>query len=359
MAERLKDMFFTQKSMDTFADTIQHFYPEFDKKKFIQLVFDDTFADKEILGKMRHTTQCLRDTLPDSYKEAVDILKQAAPHAKGFEAMSLPDYVATYGLEDWDLSLPALYHFTKYSTSELAIRPFLAKDPEKVMALMIEWADDKNPKVRRFASEGCRPRLPWAMALPKLKKDPSLILPILEKLKNDESEDVRRSVANNLNDISKDNPEIVLGICERWHGQTTHTDKIVKHACRTMLKAGDKRALLIFGYSDPSTMSLANFKLEKTKIKIGENVRFSFDLRLKKKSKVRLEYAIFYVKAKGQLSKKVFKITENVYAPGTHAISRKHSLADMSTRKHFPGAHHLAVIVNGVEMAHASFDLDR
>lgn len=359
MAERLKDMFFTQSSMDTFADTIQQFYPELDKKRFIRLVFDETFADKEILDKMRHTTQCLKKTLPESYKKALDILKKAAPHAKGFEALSLPDYVATYGMEEWDLSLPALYHFTKYSTSELAIRPFLAEDPEKVMALMTEWAEDKDPKVRRFASEGCRPRLPWATALPKFKKDPSLILPILEKLKNDESEDVRRSVANNLNDISKDNPDVALAICESWYGRSKNTDKIVKHACRTMLKAGNKRALLLFGYSDPSTMNLENFKLEQTKLKIGDYVRFSFDLELKEKSKVRLEYAIFYVKAKDQLSKKIFKITENDYASGTHTIARKHSLANMSTRKHFPGTHHVAIIVNGVEMAKASFDCER
>jgi 3-methyladenine DNA glycosylase AlkC len=225
------------------------------------------------------------------------------------------------------------------------------------MALMTEWAEDEDPKVRRFASEGCRPRLPWAMALSKFKKDPRPILPVLEKLKDDKSEDVRRSVANNLNDISKDNPEVVLGICESWHGKSKNTDKIVKHACRTMLKAGDKRALLIFGYSDPSTMEVKNFKLEKTEIKIGENVRFSFDLTLKKESKVRLEYAISYVKAKGQLSTKVFKITENDYAPGSRTISRKHSLADMSTRKHFPGIHHIAIIVNGEEMGKTSFEL--
>ncbi|MGD9346034.1 MAG: DNA alkylation repair protein [Candidatus Aminicenantes bacterium] len=357
MAERLKDMFFTRSSMDAFADTIRQSYPEFDKKKFIEIIFDETFEGKEILDKMRHTTQCLNKTFPGSYKEALDILKQAAPHAKGFEALSLPDYVATYGLEDWDLSLDALYHFTKYSTSELAIRPFLAEDPDRVMALMVDWAEDRDPKVRRFASEGCRPRLPWAMALPKFKKDPSLILPVLEKLKNDESEDVRRSVANNLNDISKDNPEVTLKICEKWYGQSKDTDWIVKHACRTMLKAGDKRALSIFGYTDPSTMRIKNFKLEKTKLKIGDDMRFSFDLAVKEKSKVRLEYAIAYVKAKGKRSKKVFKITENDYPAGTVTVSRKHSLADMSTRKHYPGQHLIAIIVNGKEMDKASFEL--
>lgn len=357
MAERLKNMFFTQSSANAFAKIIQRFYPAFDEKKFMQLVFDETFEHKELLDKMHHTTQCLKKTLPESYEEALPILQKAAPHIKGFEALTLPDYVASYGLEDLDLSLSALYHFTKYSTSELAIRPFLAKEPEKVMALMYEWAEDENPKVRRFASEGCRPRLPWAMALPGFKKDPSLILPVLEKLKNDESEDVRRSVANNLNDISKDNPDVTLAICKRWHGQSENTDKIVKHACRTLLKAGDQRALLIFGYSDPSTMSLQNFKLANTKIRIGEDVHFSFDLVLKEKSRVRLEYAISYVKARGQLAKKVFKITENDYNPGIITISKKHSLADMSTRKHFPGIHHIAILVNGKEMAQAPFEL--
>jgi 3-methyladenine DNA glycosylase AlkC len=358
MAQRLKDIFFTQESMNAFADVIHRFHPEFDKKKFIKLVFDESFTDKELTVRMRHTTECLNKVLPETYEDTLDILKEAAPHIKGFEALSLPDYVALYGMDDWGLSLPALYHFTKYSTSELAIRPFLDKDPEKVMAFVAKWAEDDNPRVRRLASEGCRPRLPWAMALPKFKKDPSAILPILEKLKDDESEDVRRSVANNLNDISKDNPEVALEICERWYGQSKNTDAIVKHACRTMLKAGDKRALSIFGYSDISTMGVKSFKLEKTKLTIGENVCFSFDLALKEKSRVRLEYAIFYIKAKGQHSKKVFKITENDYRSGTHTISRKHSLADMSTRKHYPGTHHISIIVNGIEMAEASFEVE-
>ena len=117
------------------------------------------------------------------------------------------------------------------------------------MAYVSEWAEDKNEKVRRFASEGCRSRLPWAMALPKFKKDPSLIIPILEKLKNDDSEFVRRSVANNLNDISKDHPDLVLDISEKWYGKSEKTDRLIKHACRSMLKAGNKRALLLFGLS--------------------------------------------------------------------------------------------------------------
>jgi len=357
MAERLKDIFFTKESMGAFADTIKKAYPDFNKKKFLDLIYDGSFKKKEFMEKSRHTTVCLHEILPKPYKKAIDILKTAAPLAKGAEALSLPDYVATYGLDNCELSVPALGHITKHITAELAIRPFLDSDPEKVMAFMTEWAEDKNDNLRRFASEGCRPRLPWAMALPKFKKDPSPILPVLEKLRNDKSENVRRSVANNLNDISKDNPGIVLGVCEKWYGESAETDKIVKHACRTMLKSGDKRALKIFGYSNPSKMKVSNLKLDNKKIKIGDNLNFSFDLTLKRKGKVRLEYGVFYVKANGKLSKKVFKMTENDYKPGTNSFSKKQFFGDMSTRKHYPGTHEISIIINGEEKEKTSFEL--
>ncbi len=357
MAERLKDIFFTKDSMGAFAKTIGKVYPDFNKRKFLDLIYDGSFKAKEFMEKSRHTTVSLHEILPKSYKKALDILKTAASLVKGAEALSLPDYVATYGMDNWSLSLPALGHITKNITAELAIRPFLDRDPEKVMVYMVKWAENKNDNLRRLASEGCRPRLPWAMALPKFKKDPRPILPILEKLKNDKSENVRRSVANNLNDISKDNPKIVLRVCKKWYGESDETDKIIKHACRTMLKAGDKRALMIFGYSDPSKMNVSNFKFDKNKIKIGDNLNFSFDLVLKYKGKVRLEYAVFYVKATGKLSKKVFKITENDYKPGTHSFSKKHFFGDMSTRKHYAGTHSISIIINGEEKDKVSFEL--
>lgn len=178
-------------------------------------------------------------------------------------------------------------------------------------------------------------------------------------MKNDTSENVRRSVANNLNDISKDNPDIALEVCEKWYGQSAETDKIVKHACRTLLKAGNKRALKIFGYSNPSTMVVSNFILGKNKIKIGDNLEFSFDLTLKQKGKVRLEYGVFYVKANGKLSKKVFKMSENNYKAGTHPFSRKQFFGDMSTRKHFPGTHEISIIINGEEKEKTSFELNK
>jgi len=361
VAERLKDLYCTPASVEALAGVLERFHPAFDKKRFVDLVLNDDFEGMELKTRMRHTTTCMRETLPRSYAKAISILKKAAPHVKGFEAMCLPDYVELYGLDDWDRSLEALALFTKYSSSEFAIRPFIVKNPERAMAYMKKLAGDKDPKVRRFASEGSRPRLPWATALPLFKKDPGPIIPVLEKLKDDASESVRNSVANNLNDISKDNPDVVLEICRRWQGGSERTDRIIKHACRTMLKTGDNRAMMLFGFGDAKKIDVKKFRFNAPTLKIGGKLRFSFDLVVDTKNPcdVRLEYAVYFSKAKGKTSKKVFKISEKLYEPGTYGITKNHSFVDMSTRKHYPGVHKLTVIVNGVEKAKKRLELTR
>jgi len=301
----------------------------------------------------REATECLATLLPKSYKQAVKILLKAAPEVGGFEAICLPNYIETYGLDDWDTSLDAMATLTTYFSCEFAIRPYIKADPERAMAFLESLADHEDDKVRRFASEGCRPRLPWAMALPDFKKDPTPVLPILEKLKDDESESVQKSVANNLNDISKDNPSQVLDICERWKGSSKSADWIIKRACRTMLKEGDKRAMMLFGFGDPKSLNVKNLKLTKKNLKIGEEVQISWvlDVGTKKKAKVRLEYVVEYAKARGKTSKKVFQISEKIFDPGSHQLKKKHAFADMSTRKHYPGKHRISIVVNGVEKA--------
>ena len=359
MAEKLKNMYMTAVSVNEMAAAIKQVYPEFDKRRFTSLALDERFEGMELKARMRHVTECLHQVLPTSYKKALSILKKAAPEVKGFEAMCLPDYVELYGLEDWVSSLPAMALFTKYSSSEFAIRPFIIRESRRAMAYMKKLAGDKDPKVRRFASEGCRPRLPWAMALPAFKKDPGLILPVLEKLKNDDSEFVRRSVANNLNDISKDHPEMVLDLCGKWHGKTDNTDWIVKHACRTLLKAGNRRAMQFFGFRNPAQISVKKLVLDRRRIKIGDRVQFSWRLEVgtREKCKVRLEYAVTFRKAGGRVSRKVFNISEKTYQPGEYELTRKHSFADMSTRKHYPGDHTIAIIVNGEEKANTAVKL--
>jgi 3-methyladenine DNA glycosylase AlkC len=356
MPDKLKDIFFTKKFIQDLGKEIKKYYSKFDQEKFRELVFDKSWEEKELKEKMRHLSHCLSDTLPKNYPDALEILKKIAPSFKGFDAMVFPDFVECYGLEYWDFSLPALGLFTKCCSSEFAIRTFLAKDPVEGMKFMQTWANDPDPMVRRLASEGCRPRLPWAMALRVFKKDPSPIIPILEKLKNDESEDVRRSVANNLNDISKDNSNLALDICERWYGESENINRLVKHACRDLLKTGNVRAMRLFGFGDPARIKVENLKFSNQKPMIGEEINLFFELKVEtdKFAKIRLEYVVYYVKSKGKVSRKVFQIRELNYDPGIYSVNKKHSFLNHSTRKHFPGDHDIAIIVNGVEKVKSS-----
>lgn len=349
MAEKLKDILFPLEKVQLFGTVLKDVYPEFNSEEFVAAVCDKDWPDRELKEKMRHTTLCLHQFLPKDYKKAVEILVAIVPKVTGFEAIVLPDYVEVYGLEHWDISLPALGELTKCGSSEFGIRPFLNKDLEGAMKYMNQWADNSDFKVRRFSSEGCRPRLPWAAGVPALKKDPGLILPILEKLKDDPEEFVRKSVANNLNDISKDHSELVLDICERWQGTSKNTDWIIKHACRTLLKQGNKRAMLLFGFANPELMEVKNLSFSNSSPKIGEDITFSFELNLniKQKQKVRIEYIVQFIKANGKPSPKVFQIKEVVMAPGKHALTKKHTFKNMSTRKHNPGEHKFEVVVNG------------
>ena len=351
MPEKLKNMFFKPSFFKELAALIKKEYPEFDKKKFIEMVFNKTWDDLELKAKMRHVTNALHSSLPIDFPEALAILRNVAHHFKGFDAMVFPDYVEQFGLDNFDLSMPALAEFNKGCSSEFAVRPFIAQDPERAMLYFYQWTESDDEWLRRLSSEGCRPRLPWAMALPDFKKDPSPIIPILEKLKNDESETVRRSVANNLNDISKDNPETALEICKNWFGESENIDKIVKHACRGMLKSGHKGALMLFGFGDPDHIAIDNLEFQKELIFLGDKLKFSFDLNLKSVTpeKIRLEYAVYYAKARQKLSKKVFQIKEAVFEPGITKVSRIQQFINLSTRKHYPGEHFLSIIVNGEE----------
>ena len=359
MPEKLKDILFPPEKVKLFATVLTEVYPAFDGQGFYHLVCDADWPERELKEKMRHTTLCLHEFLPDEFAKAVDILIAIVPKVSGFEAIVLPDYVEVYGLDHWNISMPALGELTKCGSSEFAIRPFLNKDLEGAMKYMSRWADSADFKVRRFASDGCRPRLPWASGVPALKKDPALILPILEKLKNDPAEFVRKSVANNLNDISKDHPGLVLDICNRWQGTSQNTDWIIKHACRTLLKQGNKRAMLLFGFANPEKMMVNSLHISNHNPKIGEDIEFSFDLDLQtdERQKVRLEYIVHFVKSFGKTSPKVFQMKEVEMEPGLHSIVKKHSFKDLSTRKHYMGEHKLEIVINGVVKNAAVFTL--
>lgn len=225
------------------------------------------------------------------------------------------------------------------------------------MAQMKIWAKSKSEHTRRLSSEGCRSRLPWAVSLPNFKKDPSKTIEILNMLKNDTSKYVQKSVANNLNDISKDNPSLVKQIAKNWIGESKSINWIVKHGCRTLLKNGDDEVLNIFGFLAPNNLKIKDIKLSR-KVLMGENLNFKFNLISSKYlGKLRVEYAISFVRLNGKLNRKVFKICEGEYKESTLSINKQYSFKKITTRNYYKGNHILEIIVNGSILSSAEFYL--
>lgn len=278
----------------------------------------------------------------------------------GLEYMFLPDYIETYGINDYEHSVKCMEFVTRFTSCEFAVRPFIVKYGDRMLDQMQRWSLHENHHVRRLASEGSRPRLPWAIALPKLISDPVPLLPILENLKNDPSDYVRRSVANSLNDISKDHPEIVISIAKKWGGLSKETDDLIKHACRTLLKQGNHTILKHFGVSANSNIVISKFIIHTPFVCVGDGLDFSFEV-INKDSKnlnLRIEYGVYYLRNNGRHSKKVFKISERQLHPLQKIeINRKQSFKPITTRRFYPGQHQLSIIINGEEKAIRAFEL--
>lgn len=357
MPEPLKNLY-NKQLIVALSQEILKKYPAFDDHSFSRSIFDKNWKNKELKQRMRHIAECLHSYLPPDYKKSIKILKVVSSKFTGFEYMFFQDYVECFGLDDFATSVSALEHFTKFSSSEFAVRAFILKDEKRMMKQMRSWTKSDNHHVRRLASEGSRPRLPWAVALPAFKSDPRPVLTILQTLKNDDSEYVRRSVANNLNDISKDNPELVLTLAKKWIGKNDITNKVVKHACRTLLKQGDQRALALFGFTHAKHIKVHQFHVQ-ADVAPGDKLPFSFTLTSQHASlgKCRIEFAVDFVKANGTLRRKVFKISESDYSEKTKSVSKYFSFKKISTRKYYTGKHRLTVIVNGVEQISESFEL--
>lgn len=360
----MKDRYYNRSSIGELASRINAVYPALRRDDFVAGIMDETWNTLELKARMRQITIHLGKCLPADYKQALGILdKVIAGYPAGNVDSGLlyfPDFVEVYGQDErhWDLSMNALERYTSYSTAEFAVRPFIIRNEDRMMAQMAIWAKHDNEHVRRLASEGCRPALPWGQALPRFKKDPSPVLRILEKLKNDPSLYVRKSVANNLNDISKTHPDFIAGLAKDWYGKSGHTDWIVKHGCRTLLKKANREVLGIFGFADADCANIHSFALGAASVSIGENITFSFGIEAKKETKVRLEYGIDYVKANGNRSRKIFKISEpSLRKSAIKSYTKTHSFADTSSRKHYPGIHSVTLIVNGVERGTLDFEV--
>ncbi len=366
MAELLKNIY-NQAFFDRFIDAWENICPDFDGMGFLSEIYDDEWEDRALKERIRHINVALNNNMKGSYSQKLEKILRCLPELlhHGFnedmiEFLFIPDFVEVFGVESPDISVPALEQITQFITCELAIRVFIKNDPQEVMQQLLKWSKHPHPAVRRLASEGSRPRLPWAMGVPELKKDPSPILPILENLKNDTSETVRRSVANNLNDISKDHPELVVGIAQKWFGRNENTDRLVKHASRTLLKNGHPKVLAIFGYGKASDIQLSRFKIMTPKVKMGEELKFEFSLKSLSSSPMllRIEYGMYYLRSNGSHNRKVFKISEReIEADFDLDFTRNQSFKAITTRRYYPGLHHLSLIVNGEELDNLSFEL--
>ena len=366
MADLFKNIY-NEKFFTEFTNVLIKIVPNFNTESFNNSIFSKEWKNMELKQRMRHITHTLNSHLTGSFQnkatiilEMIDELKRIGRKEESIEFMFLPDFIEVYGIENYDTSVKTFQEITQFTSCEFAVRPFLIKYPKQMVDQMKTWSMHKHAMVRRLSTEGCRPRLPWAMAIPSLKKNPAPILPILEKLKNDASESVRRSVANNLNDISKDNPDLVIKLAKKWKGISPEVDWLIKHACRTLLKQGNADVMQLFGFGSVDAIKIENFTVLTPKVSIGKSLEFTFQLinTATDALKLRVEYGLYYQKANGTLAKKVFKISEKMYPEkSTTTINRKQSFKIITTRKFYLGKHQVSLIINGHEFPALDFNL--
>ena len=348
-------------------DRLQHFaretaaiHPAFDTRRFLALT-SDGLDDLSIMQRLRQIAIAFHATLPGPFEANLDILRALAPRINhGFASITLPEYVALYGHDHFDLSMQALAFFTRFGSSEFAVRHFLQKDLARALAVMERWSLDDNDHVRRLASEGCRPRLPWSFQLKTLIADPSPVAPILDNLKSDPSLYVRKSVANHLNDITKDHPEWVFDKIADWDQDDARTGWIMKQALRTLIKKGDTRALHLFGAGHKAEVDITTFSVTPSSLQLGGAVKISTTLvsTASAPQKLLIDYVVHYVKKTGGTSQKVFKWKELTMEPGATAdLAISRAIRDFTTRVHYPGHHSVELIVNGEVLATGGFEI--
>jgi 3-methyladenine DNA glycosylase AlkC len=337
------------------SNSIAQVFPEFDTEEFKKI--EHRLSNMDLKSRVRLVCEQLYLQLPKEFSEANKVLKEAVHVGllKGFDLWPFTEYVQAYGLKNFDESMETLSILTQKFTSEFAVRPFLIQHPEKTYALLLNWAENSNEHIRRWASEGTRPRLPWGLKLQQAVKDPSRGIQILDKLKFDDSLYVRKSVANHLNDISKDHPHMAIQLAQKWQKQSSEKNRkkidwIILRGLRTLIKKGSPEALSLIGVNQEARYKMMAFKLNKSIIKIGSHLEFTFKIKstANLKQKFVIDYAIHFLKANGLHFKKVFKLkTIELSAQEECEIVKKHSIKPITTRKFYSGPQFLEIQVNG------------
>jgi 3-methyladenine DNA glycosylase AlkC len=368
MAEPLKN-YFGPEVPARIADMIQNVDSAFPREAFLADALDG-FEALELTPRARHIALALGRHLTQDYERAAEILiaslgpRLEAAELTGMDVfIYLPHvlFVAEFGVDHFEASMRAQYELTQRFSAEYSIRVFLERHPERTLARLREWASDSNVHVRRLVSEGTRPRLPWAPRLRAFQADPRPVLELLDLLKDDPELYVRRSVANNLNDIGKDNPAALIETCRRWaQDATAERHWLIRHALRSAVKRGEPAALEILGFIQPTAAVACEIRVVPAVVPIGESVKFTVELTNDGFSTERLlvDLRVHFVKANGRHSPKVFKLKELELAPHESAeFTKTISLAQHSTRTHYAGPHRVEVLVNGRASAAHVFEV--
>lgn len=351
--------------LDRLGGALRRETPAFDAVAFRQTVLGPGWEALELKARIRRTAEVLYAHLALPFPDAAEVLVRVSerlyaelnPNPYGLQLVCLSEVGEIYGRAHPEAAFRLFEWSTRVGTAEFAVRPFLLADPAGSLARLERFARHEDQHVRRLASEGSRPRLPWGMALKPFQRDPSPTLPILERLKTDPSDYVRRSVANHLNDIAKDHPELALDLAERWLGTHPHTDALVRHAMRVLIKRAHPRALALFGWRPEAAVREARIAIHPQAPRIGASARIAFGFVLDTAAPVRADYVVGYRKADGSIREKVFVGVERHLEAGSHRFERTHSFREMTTRKHHAGTHTLELMVNGMRVARAGFEL--
>ncbi|AOT07582.1 DNA alkylation repair protein [Pseudoalteromonas luteoviolacea] len=349
-------------------------FSEFSSDGFISHI-DNQFDGLEFKQRSQRICEAMIAYLPDDFEAAARIIEQSLGDTiegdwslatsnehgiSGWAILPMAQYVAIRGHGHFDRAMGLLKEMTKRNTAEFAIRHFLDADPDRTLSVMKTWTRDENLNVRRLASEGCRPRLPWGLRLKQYVENPEPVISLLELLKDDPSEYVRRSVANNLNDIAKDHPDTVCETAKRWLRQASpERTALVKHACRTLLKNGHTETLLVLGYSE-AVLSSAILRVSSPALAFGNHIELTAELSSSSDmaQPLMIDYIVHHQKANGSTSPKVFKWNTQELAPhSTTKIKKKHTIKPITTRTYYPGIHKVELQVNGKVVAQTQFEL--
>lgn len=358
MAEPLKNAFNAALIRSVGRD-LRGAWPAFPERKFVEQATRG-LESLELTARAGHVADVLQAHLPSDFERAVEVVVASlGPVLDDTEGNGMTPFrylphvfwVSRYGVNHFEAAMAAQHALTQRFTAEFSIRAFLEAHPAATLARLEAWARDPSVHVRRLVSEGTRPLLPWAPRLVAFRRDPEPVLRLLELLKDDPERYVQRSVANNLNDISRDHPDRVVELCRRWKkGAGPGRSYLIAHGLRTLVKRGHPGALAVIGFADRAEVKVEGARFTPKVVSIGETLRFSFDVHStsKKTQSLLVDFRVHFVKAKGQSSPKVFKLQAlELPARGSRTLQGRVSFRVHTTRQPYPGQHQLEALING------------